>query len=73
MHCTDVAGEWLVRDDGDGGYEVTSEHAKGDAAIRGPAQDHLLALWRRAPLDAVEVIGDRATAERLLARTNLAG
>ncbi len=69
LHCTDVAGEWLVRDDG----TVTREHAKGDAAIRGTASDLLLVLWRRLPLDAVEVIGDRATAERLLARTDLSG
>jgi uncharacterized protein (TIGR03083 family) len=73
VHCTDVDGEWLVRDDGEGGYDVTREHAKGDAAVRGPAHDLLLVLWRRLPLDAVEVIGDRATAERLVARTNLAG
>jgi len=73
VHCSDVAGEWLVRDDGEGGYEVTREHAKGDVALRGPAQDLLLALWRRVPLDALDVIGDRATAERFLARTNLAG
>jgi uncharacterized protein (TIGR03083 family) len=73
LHCTDVAGEWLVRDDGGGGCVVTREHAKGDAAIRGTANDLLLVLWRRLPLDAVEVIGDRPTAERLIARTNLSG
>ena len=73
LHCTDVAGEWLVRDDGAGRYDVTREHAKGDAAMRGPAQDLLLVLWRRLPLDAVDVIGDRATAERFVARTNLSG
>jgi uncharacterized protein (TIGR03083 family) len=72
LHCTDVAGEWLVRGDDDG-VTVTREHAKGDAAMRGPAADLLLVLWRRLPLDAVEVIGDRATAERLVARTNLSG
>jgi uncharacterized protein (TIGR03083 family) len=73
LHCTDVAGEWLVVDDGAGGYVVTREHAKGDAAIRGPANALLAVLWRRLPLDAVEVIGDRAVAERLIARTNLSG
>ena len=71
LHCTDVAGEWLVRDRGPAGIEVTREHAKGDAALRGAAQDLLLVLWRRSPLDAVEVIGDRATAERFVARTDL--
>ena len=73
LHCTDVAGEWLVRADGDSGVAVTREHAKGDAAMRGTAADLLLVLWRRLPLDAVEVIGDRAAAERLVARTNLSG
>lgn len=73
VHCTDAEGEWLVRDDGQGGYDVTREHAKGDAALRGPAQDLLLVLWRRLALHTVDVVGDRATAERLLARTNLAG
>ncbi len=32
LHCTDVDGEWLVTEDG-----FTREHAKGDAAVRGPA------------------------------------
>jgi len=73
LHCTDVAGEWLVVDDGTGGYVVTREHAKGDAAMRGPASDLLLVLWRRLPLDAVEVIGDGAVAERFIARTDLSG
>jgi uncharacterized protein (TIGR03083 family) len=73
LHCTDVAGEWLVRDDDSGGYVVTREHAKGDAAIRGTANDLLLVLWRRLALDAVEVIGDRPTAARLVARTDLSG
>jgi uncharacterized protein (TIGR03083 family) len=65
LHCTDVAGEWLVQADG----TVTREHAKGDVALRGPASDLLLALWRRLPLDALDLIGDRAVAERFIART----
>jgi uncharacterized protein (TIGR03083 family) len=76
LHCTDVAGEWLVdvgADDGAAGPVVSRQHAKGDAAIRGPANDLLLVLWRRLPLDAVEVIGDRGVAERFVARTNLSG
>ena len=31
--------------------------------MRGRAQDLLLALWRRVPLDALEVFGDRAVAD----------
>ena len=71
VHCTDVEGEWLVTTGGDGAYAVTREHAKGDAAVRGPAHDLLMVLWRRRPLGTVEVLGDNAVAARLVARTNL--
>jgi uncharacterized protein (TIGR03083 family) len=71
LHCTDVEGEWLVTANSGGGDVVTREHAKGDAAVRGPAHDLLMVLWRRQSLDTVEVIGDRAVAERLIARTRL--
>jgi uncharacterized protein (TIGR03083 family) len=71
LHCTDVDGEWLVAPGPDGTKVVTREHAKGDAAIRGPAHDLLMVLWRRDPLDRVDVIGDRSAAERLVAGTDL--
>ncbi len=71
FHCTDVEGEWIVGTADDGTSVVRREHAKGDAAVRGPAHDLLMVLWRRAPLETVDVIGERAVAERLLARTNL--
>ena len=45
---------------------VRREHTKGDAAIRGPAHDLLMVLWRRDPLDTVDVIGDQAVAEHLV-------
>jgi uncharacterized protein (TIGR03083 family) len=75
LHCTDVAGghgEWTVRPDGER-YAVTREHAKGDAAVRGPATALLLQLWRRRPLgsDGVEVVGDADVAARFVARTDL--
>jgi uncharacterized protein (TIGR03083 family) len=66
LHCTDTEGEWVVRDE-----DVTREHAKGDAAIRGLASDLLLVLWRRLPLDTVEVIGDGGIALRFVARPDL--
>jgi uncharacterized protein (TIGR03083 family) len=66
IHCTDVAGEWLVRLRA-GGYEVTREHAKGDAAVRATASDLLLALWGRIPFDRLEVLGDEALPPKLLA------
>jgi uncharacterized protein (TIGR03083 family) len=71
LHATDTPGGWLVREQDDGTLVVTAEHAKGDAALRGPASDLLLALWGRVATDALDVIGDRAVAERLLARTTV--
>lgn len=77
LHCTDAslgegAGEWIVAEPEAGGrLDVGREHAKGDAAVRGPASDLLLVLWRRRSLDGLEVLGDRAVAERLVARTSL--
>jgi uncharacterized protein (TIGR03083 family) len=46
VHCTDVEGEWLAWFDDDG-YHVVAEHRKGDAALRGPAEQLLLALYHR--------------------------
>ena len=61
LHCTDADGEWTVTPDGDG-ITVTRDHAKADAALRGGANDLLMVLWRRLPLDAVTVFGDAALA-----------
>lgn len=65
LHCTDTDGEWTIAPDG----TVTAAHAKGDVALRGPATDVLLVLWRRAGLDAVEIFGDRSLAARFVAAT----
>ena len=71
VHCTDVEGEWLLVP-GDGlELVVTREHAKGSVALRGPAADILLVLWRRLPIDAIEVIGDVSVAHRFLLRADL--
>jgi uncharacterized protein (TIGR03083 family) len=75
LHGTDdppVAGgaEWLVRLTADGPV-VTTEHAKGDVALRGPAEDLLLVLWRRRPLDALDVLGDRSLAEQVIDQTRV--
>lgn len=70
IHCTNVAGEWTIRPR-ENGFDVTREHAKGDCALRGPASDILLALWRRMPVDVIEVIGEADVASRFLASTNL--
>lgn len=69
LHCTDVAGEWTVRPVEGGAPTVSREHAKGDCALRGPASDLLLALWRRIGADRLDVIGDAAVAASFLAYT----
>jgi uncharacterized protein (TIGR03083 family) len=70
LHCTDVEGEWTVREF-QGGFDVTREHAKGDCAIRGAASDVLLALWRRRPITACDVVGDAELAARFVAASAL--
>jgi uncharacterized protein (TIGR03083 family) len=74
LHATDdglgAAGEWSIvgRDDGIG---YSHEHGKGDAALRGRAQDLLLAIVRRrSAADAgVEIFGDRGVWDGWLTRT----
>jgi uncharacterized protein (TIGR03083 family) len=70
VHCGDVPGEWTVRES-DEGFTMVREHSKGDCAIRGTASDILLALWRRVPLSACDVVGDAEVAARFIAHTNL--
>lgn len=68
VHCTDVDGEWNVFTP-DGGLTVERGHAKGDAALRGPASSLLLVLWGRVAPGAggTEVFGDRRVLDRWLA------
>jgi uncharacterized protein (TIGR03083 family) len=68
VHCNDADGEWTLAA-GSSGLVVERGHAKGDAALRGPASSLLLALWRRVrPGDAgLEVFGDTTVADRWLA------
>lgn len=70
LHSTDAEGEWLVTVH-DGEVDVAREHARGDAAVRAPASDLLLLLWRRIPSAGVEVLGDRAALDHFLARADL--
>lgn len=67
LHRTDGDGEWLVTV-GDGPPVVSHSHAKGDAAVRGPAGDLLGWLWRRFSTDRLEVFGDRALIDAWVAR-----
>jgi uncharacterized protein (TIGR03083 family) len=70
LHCTDAEGEWTVRP-GDGvGLVVARDHAKADAALRGPAHDLLMVLWRRSPVDSVTVFGDADLATAFVNRTH---
>jgi uncharacterized protein (TIGR03083 family) len=70
LHCTDAAGEWVIHV-ADGDLTVEHVHRKQPVAIRGTASDLLLLLWRRVPLDAVEVLGEAPVAEALVALTDL--
>lgn len=65
LHCTDTEGEWLLRLTAEG-TELERAHAKGDAALRGPAGDLLLAVWHRRPLADVDVVGDADRAGAIL-------
>lgn len=58
LHRTDGEGEWMLVAEG-GTLTVTHEHAKGDAAARGSAQDLLLYLWGRGR-EGLECHGDDA-------------
>jgi MDMPI C-terminal domain len=64
LHCTDVAGEWLVRRSPDG-LDIERAHAKGDVAARATASDLDLYLHGRVPVDALELFGDPELLEGL--------
>jgi uncharacterized protein (TIGR03083 family) len=64
LHATDpglAGGEWLITNTADG-IVVETGHAKGDAALTGPAQSLLLVLMRRLPPadPSVTLYGDPA-------------
>ncbi len=56
LHCTDCEGEWMLASSG-GELEIKREHGKGDAAVRGRAEDILLYLWGRGQ-ENLECFGD---------------
>lgn len=59
LHAADGAGEWLIQVTADGAV-TTREHAKGDVALAGSAQDLLLSAWGRVEPEevGVEIFGD---------------
>lgn len=58
LHCTDVPGEWTVSLEAGRVPTYEGGHSKGDAAVRGSAEDLLLFVWRRIAPERVEVLGD---------------
>jgi len=68
VHRTDGPGEWTmaVVDDS---IEVSVDHRKGDAAVRGGAADLMLAVWGRSDLDRLEVFGRPSDVEEWFALT----
>ncbi|QCQ90364.1 maleylpyruvate isomerase N-terminal domain-containing protein [Rhodococcus sp. SGAir0479] len=66
LHGTDTSSaEWHLAF-GPGAVEVVREHRKGDVALRGPAQELLLTVWRRRPLAGIDAVGDVSVAHALL-------
>jgi uncharacterized protein (TIGR03083 family) len=59
LHCTDAEGEWTIDLEPDG-FRWDHAHAKGTVAVRGPAADLLLLLYRRRSPDGprCQVFGD---------------
>lgn len=57
LHATDADSEWLITLHAER-VDAVPGHAKGDAALRGPALDLLLTVWGRDPLGPVEHLGD---------------
>ena len=72
LHCADVDGEWLVEEPDltvPSPCAASMPRATWPSAVRLPTCS--LLLWRRRPLDGLEVFGDAGVAERLVARTDL--
>lgn len=61
LHATDGPCEWWIDL---GARRAEARHAKADTAVRATRSDLLLWLVNREPADPVEVLGDRATADR---------
>lgn len=70
LHATDADGEWLLTMH-ETRVDVERGHAKGDAAVRGPAGELLLFAWGRDPSPALEVFGDRAVVDAYTAAARL--
>ena len=74
LSCTDAEllpghGEWFVSAMKEPKATFIRANRKGDAAIRGTAQDILMWLWRRS--SNIEITGDEVVARRFQAFTDL--
>ena len=63
LHQTDGEGELMLTVD-DSRIVVAHEHAKGDAALRGTGTELLAVMWRRRPVDGLELFGDADVVEQ---------
>lgn len=70
LHQTDGDGEWVLYCRPEG-VSVERSHAKGSVAVRAPASDLLLLLWRRRRSGDVEVFGDEQFLVEFLAWMDL--
>jgi uncharacterized protein (TIGR03083 family) len=66
LRTTDAPGEWTVTAEPDGATIRAGGTGDATATVEGGASDLVLLLWRRVPVDAVTVAGDRSLAERFL-------
>ena len=75
LHATDdglgPSGEWTITSDAVDGISWFHDHGKGDAALRGPVKDLLLAIVRRRTVgqSGIEMLGDNAVWDEWLQRT----
>jgi uncharacterized protein (TIGR03083 family) len=69
FHATDTQAEWLVDLTGD---VIAWRHAHEEAAVvvRGTVLDLLLLIYKRRPVETVEVLGDRALLDFYLDRVS---
>lgn len=71
IHATDVGGaEWTL-ELRPGGSEITREHSKADAAVRGSAFDLACWTWRRVSTERLETFGDAQIANRFQAAAQI--
>jgi hypothetical protein len=68
LQATDTDDEWFVTRTPEG-VRWTAGWAEADAIVRGSAFDLLLALYRRTPIDVLEVIGDEDLVKHWIAHS----